>query len=324
MEFFGEQRDRVEYVRKHIGAKKKRFSPAFWDTAAPNGEEARTRTVILNLYMTLLTCIAEAICGEEAAAASLQLFGLWLGSSPGATAAAHKTSTETRRSVQEKIAPVLTTSTRGSLERRTVRAVLCRCFSCGELHLAAEAIPGLNVFRRSYWKGKRDYELLTSVGVLEKPKWRRKRFVESQVDTAIKTILAMENVAFVSWGTKRIKVDSMYHDVPSILRRRPISVMFEKYEKANQFCVSKSIFYELASILTNGEVQARSAVDYVSGFLLNDNFGLLSRIIHDILPSDFEDLSRKMEILKAWLKYGTVGHFEAIAGENDPPPAPAT
>jgi hypothetical protein len=96
-------------------------------------------------------------------------------------------------------------------------------------------------------------------------------------------------------------------------------VMFEKYEKANQFCVSKSIFYELASILTNGEVQARSAVDYVSGFLLNDNFGLLSRIIHDILPSNFEDLSRKMEILKAWLKYGTVGHFEAIAGENDPP-----
>ncbi|ETI44704.1 hypothetical protein F442_10510 [Phytophthora nicotianae P10297] len=60
-----------------------------------------------------------------------------------------------------------------------------------------------------------------------------------------------------------------------------------------------------------------SAIDYATGFLLNDNFELSERIVRNILPRQFQDLSRKMAILKAWLKYGTIGQFESIGDESE-------
>ncbi|RAW21366.1 hypothetical protein PC110_g22191 [Phytophthora cactorum] len=93
--------------------------------------------------------------------------------------------------------------------------------------------------------------------------------------------------------------------------------MYEQYKQAFPSGLAKSTFYMLASILTHGEMVARSSIDYVTGFLLNDNFELLERIVRDILPGKFEDLSRKMAILKAWLKYGAIGQFEGNDDESE-------
>lgn len=106
------------------------------------------------------------------------------------------------------------------------------------------------------------------------------------VDTAVRHILSIANVVYLCWGTKMIHLDSERHAAPAILRRKPMKVMFNEYitQQNDKSKVSRMLFYRLAVIHTHGSTQPRTPVSYVTGFLIDDHFALLTRIVCDLLP----------------------------------------
>lgn len=82
--------------------------------------------------------------------------------------------------------------------------------------------------------------------------------------------------------------------------------MFDQYlARGDAGKVSRRTFYRVAGVLTHGEMQARRAVDCVTGFLVNNNFAVLELIVRELLPESSSDLLPEFAILKEWLKYGS-------------------
>jgi hypothetical protein len=139
------------------------------------------------------------------------------------------------------------------------------------------------------------------------------------VDSAVRFILSLGNVSYLSWGTKKLKVDGRIHVVPSILRKTPISVAYDQYcqQVSTQPKVSRATFYRMSTTLTDGEVCSRKAVDYVSGILVNDTFDVLKRVLSTVAQSQWKNIEPKLDIVRAWLKYGFPKRTSQIGTECD-------
>lgn len=306
MRVLGCDDSQVSSMRKKIPAKERRCSRSFWtvhDSNADNGNDQheredqpslrQERAASLRLVWLLLNHICTIMCGVSAGPAFLELFLSWI--SPTQLSALSEITTPARVFVATK---------RGSIERRCIRALLCDAFPLAALRKTADEVDGFCFGKNSYTAGRKDMQVLLEEGALTKPKWSRAKYDKRALDEATNWVLSMDNVAFLSWGTKTIRLDGQKHAVPSIQRRKPITVIFDQY-RARGGTVPRSTFYRLAGVLTHGEVESRCAVDYVTGFLVNDTFGILERIVRELLPDESGELLPKLTILRAWLKYGS-------------------
>lgn len=79
-------------------------------------------------------------------------------------------------------------------------------------------------------------------------------------------------MSHLSWGTRKVVLDDQAYEAPSLIRKKPVSVMFDEYcgHLGDTTLISRSSFYRLCERLAKGQTEARKSVDYVTGFLVND------------------------------------------------------
>lgn len=298
LRYLGDDPNRIDYLRKNLGQETLRRSAEFWQGQEAYGERSKTRAMVFNVYRDALNGAARSICGQDAAIASVAAFREnMLSKKPKCDPS----------SLFHPLAAAMVTAKKTSIEYRTVRAILCTVFSAADVTQLAEEMLGFDIGKEAYYAGRDDFELLLSDGKLFKQPTSRERFDPEVADDAIKFILSYENVAYLSWGTKRIVYNGNYHHVPAILRQKPISTMFTNYlqRRTEGPHVSKRSFYRLCGILTHGEVDTRKAVDYVTDILVSDNVATLKQIILAFLSREQEELLRDLTTLCSWLKYGS-------------------
>jgi hypothetical protein len=299
LHFFGLD---AEYWQKHMPSQTRRSSNEFWQNDHANYHQA-----VVNYYKMIIQRVAEALCGPAGEASLSRLFA-----SENAEGSSLLTS----------LASAIEPTTKGSVERRVLRAVVCDAFSLTELQSATETFPVWKMSRDTYTNARKDYELLRRDGKIPTVVRSRARFNASAVDSCISHILSFANVSYLSWGTKKIRLNGVRHDAPSLLRKKPISVIYRDYLLENGVhedevtrdhvgqragCVSRASFYRIIKMLTNGELQVRSCVDYVAGFLVYDAFDQLREIIQKLLPEICDVYESKLEAVMAWLKYAHAG-----------------
>lgn len=313
LRFFGEQPSAIEYVVKNLPFKNIRYSSQFWTTDShTHASNNRSRSVIMNVYMTILICVAES-CGAEGGVASLERFKI---------CSENQQATLTEESIASAVKKLSTwTFDRSSKSHDTDKTGInwASRHSCNvmwfvftrQLRSIESDIPSFYISRGSYKQGREDYDILRKDGVLPVKIHSRTRLDKIHVDVAIANIMSHENVSYLSWGNRRVNYNGRVFEAPSLVRKKPISVMFEAYKnKVNPInLVSRATFYRFCSALTNGQTQARKSVDYVTGFLVYDSVGLLTTILEDILPMEVDSIKIKMEIIQSWLKYGIYGVF---------------
>jgi hypothetical protein len=83
-------------------------------------------------------------------------------------------------------------------------------------------------------------------------------------------------------------------------------------EIANTNTVSKSSFHRIISRLTSGGARSRKAVDYVSGFLVNDTFDVITQMINapTVGNKDAARMTEMLERVRIYLKYGFDYHVK--------------
>jgi hypothetical protein len=321
MRYLGDDDSDIEYVTKNMPSRSNRSRRDFWENQssvilddklideelnAENGinyqdntRDEWRRNVVMRLYLRILSCIAESVYGPESATASMTRFIKWL---------PRYTGNVLTDSTLDTIAPAAqawVSSKSRSVERRVIRAVLCETYPHAKIRDAKNMFGSFYISQHAYYQGREDFCTLTESGCLPKYLIPKQSFKEEVVSGAIKWILSFDNVAYLSWGTKRIILDGKVHDVPSILRRRTVQLIYDSYLASRDGTppLPKSTFYRVCTILTHGEVRTRQAVDYVTGSLINDNFNVLERIINEVLPHNRILLLEQFDSLKSWLKY---------------------
>ncbi|KAE9012032.1 hypothetical protein PR003_g15180 [Phytophthora rubi] len=257
------------------------------------------KSVIFKVYEKILKKVAESVCGEEAADASVAAFVRKVAPKDGVCVS----SAIDASTIFRPLAAAVVATKRNSVERRTVRAMLCKFFKWSEMCRMEDQVPGFHIGKNACANGKEDFEKLTSEGVLQTEVRSRERFDQNMVSSAINSILSCDNVVYELGETKRIVLDGKYRDVLAILRKQLISFMWDHYVQngGDESHMSRSAFYRLCRILTCGEDETRTKA---RGLLLDDNFNALTRIISDLLPDDRAELRHCLDTLRCWLEYG--------------------
>lgn len=298
--------ERINHIRKNIGAAEMRSDPDMWDSMRVDcgNYERKARGVIMGLYSDALLHIAEAVCGPDAAAASIEFFKKRLKVEKEDKEAVKKVIADARKEMLLPWGRLLAASKKGTIERRVMRAVMCQTFSVREVEELGEAVPGFSISRTIFTKSRRDYDVLCEDGVLNEDRTTRTRFDPGVVDRAIDTLLSRPNVSYVSFGEKRMKVDGVVVTVPSIRRKRAVREIYDDYKAAQgDDVVSRSTFYRLSRLVTHGDTTSRRGTDSLTGTLLDDSVGRLLRIVSDHLPLESGILTEKLGLVKDWLRY---------------------
>lgn len=179
------------------------------------------------------------------------------------------------------------------------------------MHLKANKGTGISF--HGFVRGRRDIVKLQRGEPLEyNPNAHKMRFRPSSVDTALSFLFSNDVVNYTSWGSRNIVIDGQSRVLPFIPLKFSVSKTFDMYRSSELIVnssdplLSKASFYRLVSEVTHGSSKLRTAVDYVVGFLVNDNFEIVSRIIQHFFPyaEDRKKMLCEADRLKLFLKYG--------------------
>lgn len=190
MRFLGFAEEDIQYLRKNVGPKAMRQSTQMWD-AREGGDGEKYRATVLNMYSRALMKIAVATCGEEAASASVSAYDRRCGTKLSTSKGAPRASTSTRKQKPKHlgdIAPLTSAfaaTKKGSIERRTLRAVAAEMVSWSKWRSIAGDAPGAYFSRESHGVGLRDFQLLFEERRLVKETWSRSKFDREVGDKAI-------------------------------------------------------------------------------------------------------------------------------------------
>ena len=198
-----------------------------------------------------------------------------------------------------------------SVEFKISRAFICGSVTRKEFFELRDTNPNLSLSCNSYRQGVKHFETLIIGEPIAIFKKSLQRFDPASVDQAVAFILSNENVSFLSWGTKRIMLDGVVTHFPAITRKKSRSQMFAKYlidntvKTQTRIPINRTNFLKLASALTHKDQKLRRAVDYVTGFLVNDNFSTIQRLIDSFfLPTKKKEIGEEIELARRYLKYG--------------------
>ena len=210
-----------------------------------------------------------------------------------------------------------------SIEYRSARAFLS---IIGSLKLKVLGERSLACGGNSYFSARDDLrKLLTGVSILPKKK-TIVRYDHHIVDQALNYVLSPLCVGVLSWGTKTITLDRRKNEFPGLCRKRSPTRIYESYRKwcsdNNYSQMKRTRFLELVGAVTAGEARLVRAVDYVTGFLVNDNLDLLKRIVEWLdfngfcTSSKSQELVQRLDVSRSFLKYTFNSH---ITQESETP-----
>lgn len=206
---------------------------------------------------------------------------------------------------------------RHSSEFRLCRALLCNSFKRNKLNSLIKQTDQGYISYFNYQVGRSDFQKFRLGNRLVSTKRTLQRFRLEAVDQAVSFIYSPSNVSFLSWGSKLVIIDGVTKPFPLVNRKRSMIHIYEDYVKLkndNNSVVNRELikpltktsFLRVCRSITHQGTELRRAVDYVTGFLVNDNFDLIRRMIDDLIPSteDRNKLHEEMEIARRYLKYG--------------------
>ena len=197
---------------------------------------------------------------------------------------------------------------KNSTEKRALRALLCGSLTRRDLIAIANESQNFSISPGLFCEGKKDFEKLKLGLSLEKDRRTIQKFVHSDVEEAVSFILSPRFVGYLSWGCKNLYVDGKKCLFPRISRRIPPIRIYEAYDswcgEEEKRSIGKSSFLKIANELTSDNVKIVRAVDYVTGFLVNDTTRLLQRITCDKIHSEVlrEEYARRITMCKHFLK----------------------
>ena len=283
----------------HLPSKKIKSELSTWNDNSLEAKDART--IVLNVYKEFLRRFAVALVGEIAAERSVEK--------------AIEDMSGYRGNVLTQIMSVSTN--KRSIEYRTVRAMLVHTTKRKELikenSLSCNSYKKGNVDLQQLLKGKKLFRVFRSV----------QKFNPLAVDSALAFILSSENVSYTSWGTKTFHLNGIDHVFPAVTRKKTRAIMYRNYCANQQIPpihkLKRTAFYMITSKLTHADPKLRKSVDYVTRFLINDNFKIIENVINHFMRSaiEKEKIIRKMELVRRFLKYdfdkGVAGHSNCKA-----------
>lgn len=195
---------------------------------------------------------------------------------------------------------VIEASMKGSKEARVGRAIAS---AFGKRVLE---ITGITMGKKALDLARKDRESLLRGAGIEETIYSRTRFNTETLERAVDFIVSPSNVGMLSWGEKVVEL-SPYERVvlPSLRRRKTMLDLYRSYinvhnDKAGR--LGRTSFYELAAAITSRGERMLTAVDYVTGVLVNDTVELLQTISDDFEP----DAERRQQLTN---DLELVGHF---------------
>lgn len=291
--------DRVSYLYGHMPSATQRANPEFWREF----EGERDARYAANCLEKCIHDIMERVCSSftgndmEKTEASAALYDKIIASHFPLVSDPH------HHNLLTTIGECYTKAKLGSVERRTLRACLTT-FTRREAQKLDAQVDGFTLSANGFADGRNDLKLLRSGSrLLVSPK-TYERYSRHSIDKVVQFIISPDNVAFLSWGTKKLKLGGKTEIFPAIIRRRSISAMFEAYVATfDDSTISSTTFYRIAARITAGGTKLRKAVDYVVGFLVNDSFRKL-KALGESLDMPSARISEDIDILSSYMKYG--------------------
>ena len=222
---------------------------------------------------------------------------------------------------------------RGTIERRTISALLCHVYSRREIEkglerridvhcqdgssseeenegraMEDENISSGMVFlegasggtgkqesgrnsmnRKAYTNARKDFHCLEFNGRLERTVHSRKIMIDSTIEHALKFILHQDNAQQISWGSKKVMVDGAIRQLPAITRKRKRINIWRAYskicERDESASMGRSTFFKVINRVTQRDQKSKTAVDYVKGALIHDNFEVIRRVLNSVMLS---------------------------------------
>ena len=298
-------------IRHNLASFENRANLSTWANETTN---KKVRQSVFNLYKEVLKKISILVCGEEAAEASLLAVAKDIIDKSEDQYEKDALNT-TKKKYQHVLVEFLSKVKKNTIAHRTVRAILVSTGTRKEISSIIAADSNLKFSHRSFTNGRKDLRNLQSGGLLTSTDRTLDRFDPANIDIAIKNILSTRNVSFVSWGTIKIKHNGVLYEFPRVTRKVIKKDIFLNYREnsgiARHRQLKRTSFFKLISLLTHSEAKVRTAVDYVTGLLVNDTFAMLNRIAA-IFCTDLTErqtLEVELKVAETWLKYGINDHL---------------
>ncbi|GMF11883.1 unnamed protein product [Phytophthora lilii] len=156
LRFFGEDEQAITNIIKQLGTHSVREDLDSWK---PFGENSPMKAGVYKSYEKILVKVAESVCGRKAAEASVAAFSQRRAPRETCAPTAPDASTTFRL-----LASALVPTAKNSVERRTIRALLCGLFKRSEINRMKEDVPGCIFGSNAFGKGREDLEKLLRDG----------------------------------------------------------------------------------------------------------------------------------------------------------------
>jgi hypothetical protein len=137
-------------------------------------------------------------------------------------------------------------------------------------------------------------------------------FKNKSILHAVNFILDDSNVQLVSWGTNKIISDGHDMDFRRLVVKEVVerlSMMYAEYYPDKHDWIGSTSFKKIAKATTCTDQKAKTAVDYVSGMFLYNNFDMLRKIATTSnIPDELEKVITALEV---FLKGSYDGHVNS-------------
>jgi len=214
------------------------------------------------------------------------------------------------------VAAVKKKATKSSVEAHVSHAILCNALSQDRIQvLKADGVVTLG--GASYDQSLKDFRGIVETGRIVTMKRKLQRFDESIVTRAVEFMLLQQNIGVLSWGQKKVNLDEFKTvELPSLTRCVPEKLIYDAYISSIQSRVSQGTFFNILSAITNGNQKLLTAVDYVTGTLINDTTKTLMHIVDDFISdnTEHECLNMLMLLAKNFLKNQSDSHAVRVDG----------
>lgn len=297
-------------VRSHLPSIEARTTLSTWTDDTSNNIVRRS---VFNLYKRLFMKISTLVCGEAGDASLFAVAKRIVEQSKGndEKEAVNKEKDKYQKALVELLSKVKSKT----IPYRTLRAVLVSTGTRKEVKRVVVDNSTLKWSSDGFSSGRKDLRLLQAGFVLTSTQRTLVRFKPSNVDIAIRNILSARNVSFVSWGTIKLKYNGVLYEFPRVTRKVIKKDIYLNYRDNSDIAPHRQLkrtnFFKLVSLLTHSEAKVRTAVDYVTGILVNDTYAILNRItaLFSTDVSERQTLEVELKIAETWLKYGISYHI---------------
>ena len=162
------------------------------------------------------------------------------------------------------------------IQRKVILAMLCEKLSF------ANAKECLSIGKQAFTTARRHYRCLLSGNEIRQAVRSVMRYSPESVEQAVNFVLSPANIKALSWGTRKIKIDSNDRDFPRFTRVKIQECVYRDYIAAypmQQERICHGSFSKVVKPITSFDQKALKAIDYASGVLMCDAIDLLRLIV---------------------------------------------